>query len=90
MGAVDNAEVFRFDEIASNTQIGVEVLLRGIVNIAPQNCNTVLKVRSSPNSHVNQFAMCTQDTLFYLRVDLGRAVSFPVSDSNRLPNELSK
>ena len=37
VGTVDDAEVFRFDEIASNTYIGVEVLLRGVVNIAPQN-----------------------------------------------------
>ena len=26
VSAVDDAEVFRFDEIASNTQIGIEVL----------------------------------------------------------------
>ena len=33
MSAVDSAQVFRFDQITSNAQIGVEVLLRGIVNI---------------------------------------------------------
>ena len=80
VSAVDNAEVFRFDQIPRNPQIGIEVLLRGIVNIAPQYGDTVREIGPSPNGHVNQFAVCAQNTLFDFRVDLGRAVVFAVSD----------
>jgi hypothetical protein len=54
VSAVDDAEIFCFDEISSNTQIGIKVLLGRIVNIAPQHGDTVDKIRSSPDSHVNQ------------------------------------
>jgi hypothetical protein len=56
------------------------MLLTGIINIAPQYGDTMLEVGSSPNSYVNQLVMCTLETLFDFLVDLGRAVSFAVSD----------
>ena len=75
VSAVDNAEVFRFDQIPRNPQIGIEVLLRGIVNIAPQYGDTVREIRSSPNSHMNQLPMCAQDAFFDFLIDFGRAVN---------------
>ena len=80
VSAVDDAEVFRFDEIVSNTQIGIEVLLGRIVNTAPQHGDTVREIRSSPNSHMNQLPMCAQDAFFDFLIDFGRTVIFAVSD----------
>ena len=60
--------------------IGIEVLLGRIVNIAPQHGDTVREIRSSPDSHVNQFAMRAQYALLDFCVDFGRAVGFAVSD----------
>jgi hypothetical protein len=80
VSAVDDTQVLGFDEVARYTNVGVKMFLRGVVNITAEHANTMSKVRSSPNRHVNVLSVGAEDALFDFSVDSWLAISFAVRE----------
>jgi hypothetical protein len=52
------------------------MFLRGVVNITAEHADTMSKVRSSPNHHVNELTVGAEYTLFDFIVYSWWAISF--------------
>ena len=80
VSAVDDAQILGFDEVTRYTDVGVKMFLRGVVNITAEHADTMSKVWSGPNGHVNELTVGAEDTFFDFSVDGWGAIRFAVRE----------